>query len=199
MKTTHLFTALFLLAVVSLGYANPLPVPDGVDATTGASSDWDKELGKDETIHCPKCDAVNPFYSRFCVSCGVEMATWVAAVEPTKHYSWEAGLFGNLIPGLGYFLIEETWWGVAEVGLCGVGVLLLKVGEGMQDGLLSGLGEMFAGGMILGISYMGGLIHAPLLAEYKNNQQKVALDLSPGIGLDSEGEVYPTVQLTLSF
>jgi hypothetical protein len=199
MKTTLLFTVLFLLAVVSLGYANPLPAPDEVDATTGASADWDGEWGEGDTIHCPACGAENPFYSRFCVSCGVEMATWVAEVEPTKHYSWEAGLFGNLIPGLGYFLIEETWWGVAEIGLCGAGVLLLKVGEGIHDGFLNGLGEMYAGAMILGISYIAGLIHAPLLAEYKNEQQKVALDLTPGLGLDSSGEVYPTLQLTLSF
>lgn len=117
-------------------------------------------------------------------------------VEPTpmKHYSWGLALLGNaFVPGVGYFLIEETWWGVAELGIAGGGIFAM---------LLLGLADddaVAVPGVLAGVAYFGGLIHAPLLAEYKNNQQKVALDLSPGLGLDSEGGAYPTVQLTLSF
>jgi len=119
---------------------------------------------------------------------------------PVKYYSpWLAG-FGNVvIPGLGYFLIEETWWGVAELGIA-VGAVSTVVISGISFAFGSVDGEAISIPMVLlSAAWIGGAIHAPLLAEYKNEQQKVALDLSPGVGLDSEGAAYPTVQLTLSF
>ncbi|MCD4732767.1 hypothetical protein K8R78_00860 [bacterium] len=158
MKTTLLFTALFLLLVISAGYADPLPVPE--------------EDTKESSIEVE----VEP--------------------TPTKYYSpWVAG-FGNLFPGLGYFLIDELWWAAAEYALMGGGFLW-----GALVAADPNLGYMR---YIIGTSsfltvYSISLIHAPLLADYKNEQQVLSLDLSPGVGLDSSGEVYPTVQLTLSF
>ncbi len=203
MKSNSLIVALFILLAVSVSFADPMPVPDGVDATTGASVDWDGEWGEGDTIHCPACGAENPFYSRFCVSCGTEMATWVAEVEPIKHYSWEAGLFGNLIPGLGYFLIDEPIWGIVDSTLSFGGIIggIALAYSGSDYGCPSPRTYIVAP-IIFYVgcaSWLGGIIHAPLLAGYKNEQQKVALDLSPGLGLDSEGGAYPTVQLTLSF
>jgi len=113
---------------------------------------------------------------------------------PVKYYSpWLAG-FANIIPSLGYFLIDEPVWGIAE--LCVVaGVSTFGfVFTATEDDSNSDSWKHVILYVIL-----GGVLHAPLLAEYKNEQQKVALDFSPGVGLDSEGEVYPTVQLTLSF
>jgi hypothetical protein len=115
-----------------------------------------------------------------------------------ERYSWEAGLFGNLVPGLGYFLIEEPVWGAVEIGIVGGGVALIIVGAN-QTGFLSGLGEMVIGGCIAGAAYLGGLIHAPLLAEYKNEHLGYSLSLSPGLGAARDGGCYPVLRLTLCF
>jgi hypothetical protein len=121
----------------------------------------------------------------------------VVTPAPAK-YSWEAGLLGNLVPGLGYFLIEEPVWGLVEIGLVGGGITLLIVGSNMT-GLLSGIGETVVGGCLAGAAYLGGLIHAPLLAEYKNERLEYSLFLSPGMGVAGDGECYPTLNLTLRF
>ncbi len=113
-------------------------------------------------------------------------------------YSWEAGLFGNLVPGLGYFLIEEPVWGVVEIGLVGGGITLVIVGSNMT-GFMSGIGETVIGSCLAGAAYLGGLVHAPLLAEWKNEHQSVSLDLYPGLGVASNGECYPTLNLALRF
>jgi len=161
MKTTLLFTALFLLVIVSVGYAETQPVP------------------KENTDEAVESDAVVTI-----------------EVEPAKYYSpWVAG-FDNLFPGMGYFLIDEPWWTVAEYALIGGG--LLWGASVAEDPNLGYMRYIIGIGSFLTV-YSISLIHAPLLAAYKNERQKVALDLSPGVGLDSTGEVYPTVQLTLSF
>jgi len=64
-------------------------------------------------------------------------------------YSWEAGLFGNLVPGRGYFLIGEPAWGAVEIGLVGSGVALVITGSNMT-GFVAGIGEMVIGGCIAG-------------------------------------------------
>jgi Flp pilus assembly pilin Flp len=116
---------------------------------------------------------------------------------PAKYYSpWVAG-FGNLVPSVGYFLIDEPGWAAIELGVIGGGVVLAVLPTAGSFG--ANMSRAFMGVGIIAVAYFGSIIHAPFLAGYKNNQQKVALDLSPGLGLDSEGEVYPTVQLTLSF
>ncbi len=104
-------------------------------------------------------------------------------------YSWEAGLFGNLVPGLGYFLIGEPVWGVVELGI-------------MRGGLIIPSSE-FTGLIVLicieGGAYLGRLINAPLLAEWKNEHQSVSLNLSPGMGVAGNGECCPTLNLALRF
>ncbi|MCD4732769.1 hypothetical protein K8R78_00870 [bacterium] len=119
---------------------------------------------------------------------------------PLNHYSPLIAGFGNIIPGLGYFLIDEPGWAWAELGIMGggavLGFLIAYPGDSSRNSSLDGyMIFMF----VTTSAYIASIIHAPLLASYKYNQQKVALDLSPGVGLDSEGEVYPTIQLTLSF
>jgi hypothetical protein len=121
-----------------------------------------------------------------------------AETPAPERYSWEAGLFGNLVPGLGYFLIEEPVWGAVEIGLVGGGVALLIVGSNMT-GFLSGTGEMVIGGCIAGGAYLGGLIHAPLLAEHKNERLGYSLSFSPGLGVAEDGGCYLTLSLALRF
>lgn len=162
MKIISLFTALFLLVIVSVSIAETQPVPE--DADEVVESDGAIEI------------TVEP--------------------KPLTHYSPLIAGFGNIIPGLGYFLIDEPWWAVAEYALMGGGLLW-----GALAAIDPDLNYMFP---IIGLGsfltvYSISLIHAPLLALHKYNQQRVALDLSPGLGLDSEGGAYPTVQLTLSF
>ena len=115
-----------------------------------------------------------------------------------ERYSWEAGLFGNLVPGLGYFLIEEPIWGVVEIGLVGGGVALMIIGAN-QTGSLAGFDEILFGACIMNTAYLGGLIHAPLLALEKNERLEYALYLSPGLGVSGDGEFYPTLSLALRF
>jgi TM2 domain-containing membrane protein YozV len=118
-----------------------------------------------------------------------EVVTTAATVQPRgngpEHYSWAAGLFGNFVPGLGYFLIGEPVLGLVEIGLMG--------------GVIALVSEPAIGWPIIGAAYLGGLIHAPILAGWKNEHQSVSLDLSPGLGVASNGECYPTLNLALRF
>jgi hypothetical protein len=121
-----------------------------------------------------------------------------AETPAPARYSWEAGLFGNLVPGLGYFLIGEPVWGAVEIGLVGGGVALMIVGSNMT-GLFSGIGETVVGGCLAGAAYLGGLVHAPLLATWKNEHRSASLEFSPGLGVAGDGECYPTLNLALRF
>ncbi|MCD4732768.1 hypothetical protein K8R78_00865 [bacterium] len=117
-------------------------------------------------------------------------------LTPGEYYDpWLAG-FGNIIPGMGYFLIKEAGWGLAELGLVGGGLLVADITS--RSGSMD-MTPVLVGTFVAGGAYFLGIIHAPFLAVYKNERQALALDLTPCVGLDSEGEVYPTVQLTLSF
>jgi len=118
---------------------------------------------------------------------------------PVKYYSPCLAGFGNIIPSLGYFLIDEPGWAWAELGLMGLAGTVGAIGVAMLPTTTRGYLLMISAFYLALGTELAGIVHAPLLADYKNNQQKVALDLSPGVGLDSTGEVYPTVQLTLSF
>lgn len=155
----------------------------------------------EETVTCPECGAENPAGANYCSECGAEIAsvTEVSADSNAKHYSWSTALLGNLLPGLGYFLIDEPWWGVAELGLMGIGTGLVIIGVNETSGFLGGLDEMIYGFTIMGAAWLGGLIHAPLLAAYKNEQAGYSLSLEPGLMLAADGSALPALTLDLRF
>ncbi len=155
----------------------------------------------EETVICPECGAENPAESNYCSECGAELPviTEGSAAGDAKEYSWSTALLGNLLPGLGYFLIDEPWWGVAELGLMGVGTGLVIIGANETSGFLGGLEEMVYGFTIMGAAWLGGLIHAPLLAEDKNERAGYTLSLRSGLMLTAEGSPLPALTLDLRF
>jgi len=122
-----------------------------------------------------------------------EVSTVSQIGKPTN-YSWELALLGNaVVPGLGYLLIKEPKWALAELGIIGGGFFALFILALNDDE------AMVIPGVIVSLTYVGSLIHAPLLAKKKNRLQRTALSFMPVIGRNSVGGLYPKVQFTVTF
>lgn len=154
----------------------------------------------EETVTCPECGAENPAGANYCSECGAEIAsvTEVSADSNAKHYSWSTALLGNLLPGLGYFLIDEPGWALAELGVMGAGTALIIIGS-QETGFMGGFGEIISGFIVISGAWLGGLIHAPLLAAYKNERAGYSLSLEPGLMLAADGSALPALTLDLRF
>ena len=158
------------------------------------------EAGESETVICPECGIANPAGANYCSACGAEPPRPMEDALPNdgEPYSWGLALVGNLLPGLGYFLIDEPWWGVAELGIIGASTALVIVGA-EKTGFMEGLPELVLGFSFMSFAWLGGLIHAPLLAVYKNDQLGYSLELEPGLYLAEEGELRPGLRLSFVF
>jgi hypothetical protein len=153
-----------------------------------------------EAVVCPDCGTENPAEANYCTECGAELPAIPAetAEGNAKEYSWSTALFGNLLPGLGYFLIDEPGWALAELGIMGAGTALIIIGS-QETGFMGGFGEIISGFIVISGAWLGGLIHAPLLAAYKNEQAGYSLQLEPGVHYSDNAGWSPALRLSFCF